>query len=67
MIKMFKILGKRGRITIPYEIRQKVGFAYNDLLSFEELPDGKSVVIKREKICDSLSGIGHSQNSPDGI
>ena len=35
MIKMFKILGKRGRITIPYEIRQKVGFAYNDLLSFE--------------------------------
>ena len=53
MIKMFKILGKRGRITIPYEIRQKVGFAYNDLLSFEELPDGKSVVIKREKICDN--------------
>lgn len=47
MIKMFKILGKRGRITIPYEIRQKVGFAYNDLLSFEELPDGKSVVIKK--------------------
>ena len=55
MIKMFKILGKRGRITIPYEMRQKVGFAYNDLLSFEELPDGKSVVIKREKICDNCN------------
>ena len=39
MNKIFKILGKRGRITIPYEIRMKLGFAYNDVLSFEEQDD----------------------------
>lgn len=49
----YRILGKKGRITIPYEIRKKVGFAYNDVLSFTESPDGKSVKIKREKICNN--------------
>ena len=44
MSKMYRILGKRGRITIPYEIRQRVGFAYNDVLSFEESEDGKAVL-----------------------
>lgn len=53
MAKLFRILGKRGRITIPYEIRQRVGFKYNDVLSFEESGDGRTVVIKREKICDN--------------
>ncbi|MBR6572392.1 MAG: AbrB/MazE/SpoVT family DNA-binding domain-containing protein [Clostridia bacterium] len=53
MAKLFRILGKRGRITIPYEIRQRVGFRYNDVLSFEESADGRSVVVKREKICDN--------------
>lgn len=53
MTKMLRILGKRGRITIPYEIRQRVGFAYNDVLSFTETADGKSVVVRREKICDN--------------
>ena len=51
-MKLFRILGKRGRITIPYEIRQRVGFKYNDVLSFEEAPDGRTVIIKRERICD---------------
>lgn len=55
MEKMFRILGKRGRITIPYEIRQRVGFAYNDVLSFSESADGRSVVVKREKICDNCT------------
>lgn len=35
-MKTFRILGKRGRITVPYEIRCKVGFKQNDVLSFEE-------------------------------
>ena len=51
-MKLFRILGKRGRITIPYEIRQRVGFKYNDVLSFTEAPDGRTVIIKRERICD---------------
>ena len=52
MKKLFRILGKRGRITIPYEIRQKVGFAYNDVLSFTEGSDGRTVIVRREHICD---------------
>ena len=51
--KLLRILGKRGRITIPYEIRQRVGFAYNDVLSFTESADGRSVIVRREKLCDN--------------
>ena len=54
-MKMLKVLGKKGRITIPFEIRQRVGFAYNDVLSFTEAPDGQSVIVKRERICDECS------------
>ena len=50
-MKINKILGKRGRITIPYEIRLKMGFKYNDVVSFEE-QDYNTVIIRREKICD---------------
>ena len=54
MGKTFKILGKKGRITIPYEIRSKLGFTYNDVVSFEDKGNGY-VVIKKEKICDSCN------------
>lgn len=53
MMQMFRILGKRGRITIPFEIRRRVGFACNDVLSFTEGSDGRTVIVKREKICDN--------------
>lgn len=53
MGQYLKILGKRGRITIPFEIRQRVGFSYNDVLSFTEAEDGRTVIVKREKICDN--------------
>lgn len=51
MKKMYRVLGKRGRITIPYEIRQSVGFGCDDVLSFEQ-QDHDTVLIKREKICN---------------
>ena len=54
--KLLRILGKLGRITIPYEIRQRVGFAYNDVLSFTESEDGRSVIVRREKLCDNCQG-----------
>ncbi|MCI5738942.1 MAG: AbrB/MazE/SpoVT family DNA-binding domain-containing protein [Ruminococcus sp.] len=56
MTKILRILGKRGRITIPFEIRQRVGFKYNDVLSFAETADGRSVVVRREKICENCKG-----------
>lgn len=52
MLRLFRVLGKKGRITIPFEIRQRIGFRYNDVLSFTELDDS-SVVVRREKICDN--------------
>ncbi len=57
MAKMFRVLGKRGRITIPYVIRQRVGFAYNDVLSFTETADGRTVIVRREKICDDCRSV----------
>lgn len=68
MNKMYRILGKRGRITIPYEIRKRVGFAYNDVLSFAEALDGQTVVVKREKICDNCKKTQSPVNKQaDGI
>jgi AbrB family looped-hinge helix DNA binding protein len=61
-IKLLKILGKKGRVTIPFEIRQRVGFTYNDILSFEESEDGKSVIIKRENLCDCEKNAGDREN-----
>lgn len=52
MLKIYRVLGKKGRITIPYEIRQQIGFRYNDVLSFNQQDDG-SVLVRREKICDN--------------
>ena len=54
MLRLFRVLGKRGRITIPFEIRQRIGFKYNDVLSFTQQDDG-SVLVSREKICDNCN------------
>lgn len=54
MLKIYRVLGKKGRITIPFEIRQLIGFRYNDVLSFTELDDS-SVVVRKEKICDNCN------------
>lgn len=53
---IYRVLGKKGRITIPYAICKHIGFRYNDILSFTEQNDG-SVVIKREKLCDNCIDI----------
>ena len=50
MNKIYRTLGKRGRTTIPYAIRVRLGLRHNDLISFEE--DGDNVVIRRESICN---------------
>lgn len=67
MSTMYRILGKRGRITIPFEMRQRVGFAYNDVLSFTESEDGKSVLVKREKICDNCREASPAEDEGNGV
>ena len=52
MKKIYRILGQKGRTTIPYAIRTSLGLQPDDVLSFRESKDGTSVIVKREKICD---------------
>lgn len=56
MNKFLKIMDKKGRITIPFEIRQNSGYQYNDIISLTPQKDG-SIVIRREKLCDDCISI----------
>ena len=60
MDKIYRILGKRGRITIPYELRVPMGFRMSDVVSFERR--GNSVIVTREKICDNCAS---DEGKPD--
>ena len=55
MNKQIKILGKRGRVTIPLEVRQALGYKVDDILSFTPQPDG-TLLIRREKLCNNCAG-----------
>ena len=67
MKKMYRVLGKRGRVTIPHEIRQRVGFGYNDILSFAEGADGRTVIVRREKICDNCKPMTPTPQNEDEV
>ena len=47
---VFRFLGKHGKITIPYAIRESLDLQRGDILSFEEL-DGDRILISRESLC----------------
>ena len=68
MTKLYRILGKRGRITIPYEIRKRVGFSSNDVLSFAEQYD-HTVIVRREKLCNDCRKASDTpvKPEPEGI
>lgn len=51
-MKIYRIMGKRGRITIPYALRQKLDIGPNDVLSFSETNDKRAIVVRKERICD---------------
>ena len=48
-MKIFRIIGNEGRITIPYSIRKAVGFLPDDVVSFQ-LMDSDSVLVRREAL-----------------
>ena len=50
MNKIFKLIGKRGRTTVPFEIRMKMRLGYNSLVSYE-LKDEDTLILRKEKIC----------------
>jgi AbrB family looped-hinge helix DNA binding protein len=51
-MKIYKVLGHRGRITIPLEIREDLNIGCNDILSFE-LQEDDTILIRKEKVCDN--------------
>jgi len=53
METIYRILGKRGRTTIPYAFRIIMGFHPNDLISFRR--DGDEIIVRREKVCDNCA------------
>ena len=48
-MKIFRIIGNEGRITIPFAIRQAVGFLPDDVVSFQLMEDD-SVLVRREAL-----------------
>ena len=46
-----RILGKKGRITIPYEMRIAGDFEPNDVVTFS-MPNERTVIVHKECICD---------------
>ena len=50
-MKLYRIIGNEGRITIPYSIRQTVGFQPDDVVSFR-IVDADSVLVCREALRD---------------
>ena len=47
---IFRFLGKHGKITIPYAIRESFDLQHGDILSFEKL-DADRIIISRESLC----------------
>lgn len=52
MNKIYKVLGKKGAVVIPYELRKSLELEYNDVISFTPRLDG-SIIIRKEEICDN--------------
>ena len=49
-----RVLGKKGRTTIPYAIRTALDFRPGDLISFTVNEDD-SITVKQEFLCESES------------
>lgn len=48
-MKLYRIIGKEGRVTIPCTLRACVGFESNDVVSFEQIsPD--TILVRREQV-----------------
>ena len=51
MNKVYRLIGKEGRTTIPFDIRMKMRIGNNSLLSYE-IKDDDTIILRREKVCD---------------
>ena len=49
-MKLYRVLGQEGRVTIPWDMRQIVGFRPGSIVSFY-LVDDRSVLVRKEALC----------------
>ena len=61
-MKTYRVLGQKGRTTIPLSIRMRLGFRCGEVLSFAE--DNGTVTVRKEKICDRCKDRPESQRLP---
>ena len=48
-MKLYRVLGREGKVTIPHAMRQYIGFQDSDIVSFE-LISRDAVLVRRERI-----------------
>ncbi len=47
-MKIYRVLGKDGMATVPYALRQALGFQPGNVVSFEQTGDG--ILVRREPL-----------------
>jgi bifunctional DNA-binding transcriptional regulator/antitoxin component of YhaV-PrlF toxin-antitoxin module len=50
-MKVYRIIGNEGRVTIPYDIRRCAGLVSNTVVSFELVSEG-AVLVRSERLRD---------------
>ena len=60
-MKTYRVLGQKGRTTIPLSVRMRLGLRCGDVLSFDE--DNGAVIVRKEKICDRCK----DRSGPQGV
>ena len=61
-MKIFRIIGRESRITIPWAIRQKINFQPNDVVSFQLMEDD-GVLEQREGTCGKEKNPGAGRDA----
>lgn len=50
-VKIYRVIGNEGRVTIPCVLRACVGFEPNDVVSFEMISED-TVLVRREQLVE---------------
>lgn len=61
-MKILRIIGREGRITIPYTIRKAAGFRPDDVVSFQLTEDG-GVLVRKESFPNLEKNLPASDSS----
>lgn len=61
-MKIYRVLGKDGTATIPYALRQALGFQPGDVVSFERIDDG--ILVRKEPLMGQSQIKAGRSNTP---